>query len=147
MKVYLDACCLSRLTDDQSQARIREESQAVERVLAGVRRGVVKLVVSEALEDEVRRNHSMERRIEAQAILSPAVERIGIHAAIVSRARTLVGVGYGPYDALHIAAAESLKVDSLLTTDDGLLKRSARKLGDLRIPVRNPVSWVKEQAL
>jgi hypothetical protein len=41
MRVYLDACCLSRLTDDQSQARIREEAEAIERVLAGVRRGTV----------------------------------------------------------------------------------------------------------
>jgi hypothetical protein len=54
MRAYLDACRLSRLTDDQSQARIREEAEAVEQVLAGVRRGAVELVSSEALEDEVR---------------------------------------------------------------------------------------------
>jgi hypothetical protein len=70
MKIYLDACCLSRLTDDQSQARIREEAEAVEQLLAGVRRRTFELLSSEALEDEVRRNPSMERRVEAQTILS-----------------------------------------------------------------------------
>lgn len=75
MKVYLDACCLSRLTDDQSQARIREEAEAVEQVLAGIRRGTFELLSREALEDEVRRNPSMERRVEARTILPLAVTR------------------------------------------------------------------------
>jgi len=78
MRFYLDACCLSRLTDDQSRARIREEAEAVEQVLAGVRRGAVELVSSEALEDEVRDNPSMERRMEAQTTLALAVARIEI---------------------------------------------------------------------
>ena len=33
-------------------------------------------------------------------------------------------------DALHLAAAESGRADVLLTTDDRLLKRTARKLGN-----------------
>ena len=147
MRVYLDACCLSRLTDDQSQARIREEADAVEQILAGVRRGIVQLLSSEALEEEVRRNPSIERRVEAQATVSLAVTRIDIDEAIVLRARNLAGLGYGPFDALHLAAAESGGADVLLTTDDRLLKRAARKLGDPRIPVRNPLSWIKELGL
>lgn len=81
MRVYLDACCLSRLTDDQSQDRIREEAEAVEQVLAGVRRGTVELLSSEALDDEVRRNPSIERRVEAQTTLSLAVTNIEIDEA------------------------------------------------------------------
>jgi hypothetical protein len=37
MRVYLDACCLGRLTDDQTQQRIRIEAEAVELVLALLR--------------------------------------------------------------------------------------------------------------
>ena len=147
MKVYLDACCLSRLTDDQSQTRIREEAEALEQILAGVRRGTVELLSSEALDDEVRRNPSTERRVEAQTTLSLAVTSIEIDEAIAVRARNLVGLGYGPFDALHLAAAESVGADVLLTTDDRLLKRTARRLGNPRIPVRNPLSWIKEQGL
>ncbi|MBI1791373.1 MAG: PIN domain-containing protein [Acidobacteria bacterium] len=147
MRVYLDASCLSRLTDDQSQARIREEAEAVERVLAGVRLGTVELISSEALDDEARRNPSMERRLEAETLLSLASASVEVDDAVGRRAQGLVSLGYGPFDALHIAAAESAGVDALLSTDDRLIKRTARGLGNPRIPVRNPVSWIKEQGL
>jgi predicted nucleic acid-binding protein len=147
MRVFMDVCCLSRLTDDQSQARIRAEAEAVEQVLAGVRRGVVELLSSEAVEDEVRRNPSFERRREAQTTLALAVMTIEIDELVVPRAQALVALGYGPFDALHLAAAEAAGADVLLTTDDRLLKRSARNLGNPRIPVRNPLSWIKEQGL
>lgn len=93
MRVYLDACCLSRLTDDQSQARIREEAEAVERVLVGVRRGTVELLSSEALDDEMRRNPSMDRRVEAQTTLSLAVMTIKVDEAIALRAQRSGRVG------------------------------------------------------
>ncbi|MBI3208280.1 MAG: PIN domain-containing protein [Candidatus Solibacter usitatus] len=147
MKIYMDACCLSRLTDDHSQARIREEAEAVEHVLAAVRRGAVDLVTSEALEEEVRRNSSIQRRAEAQTMLSLAATRIEIDGPVVLRAQDLVGLGYSPFDALHIAAAEFIGADVLLTTDDRLLRRTARKVGSPRIPVRNPLSWIKERGL
>jgi predicted nucleic acid-binding protein len=133
--------------DDQSQTRIREEAEAVEKVLAAVRRGAVQLVSSEALEDEVCGNPSMERRVEAQTTLALAVTRFEIDDAVALRAKKLVGLGYRPVDALHLAAAESVGADVLLTTDERLLKRSARRLGNPRIPVRNPPSWIKEQGL
>jgi len=147
VRLYLDACCLSRLTDDQSQPRIREEAEAIGRLLAGVRDGSVQLVSSEALEDEVRRNPSMERRAEAQCFLSMAETQIEVNEGIVSRSRTLIGLGYGAFDALHLAAAEAASADALLTTDDRLLKQAGRNLGEPRIPVRNPLSWLKEHGL
>ena len=119
----------------------------MEQVLAAVRRGAVELLSSEALEDEVRCNPAVERRVEAQTTLSLAVINIGVDDAIAFRAQSLVGLGYGPFDALHLAAAESAGADVLLTTDDRLLKRTARKLGNPRIPVQNPLSWIKEQGL
>jgi predicted nucleic acid-binding protein len=145
--VYLDNCGLSRLTDIQTQDRIREEAEAVERVLAGVRRGSIELVSSEPLEDEVRRNPSMERRAETEVFLSLASRRVEVDDAIVDRAGVLSRLGYGPYDALHLASAEAAPADVLLTTDDDLLRRAARGLGHPRIPVRNPVSWVREQGV
>jgi hypothetical protein len=33
LRLYLDACCLNRLTDDQSQSRVRNEAETVERIL------------------------------------------------------------------------------------------------------------------
>jgi predicted nucleic acid-binding protein len=147
MRVYLDPCCLSRLTDDQSQARIRQEAEAVEQVIHAVGRKAIKLLSSEALHDEVCRNPSLERRRETQTILSSATTTIKVDQAIALRAQALFELGYGPFDALHIAAAEAGGADVLLTTDDGLLKRAARNLGSPQIQVRNPVSWIQEQEL
>lgn len=131
-------------------SRKRESAKklkTVEQVLAGVRRRTLELVSSETLDDEVRRNPSMERPVEAQTTLSLAVMRIEVDEAIALRARALAGLGYGAFDALHLAAAESVGANVLLTTDDRLLMRTARRLGNPRIPVRNPVSWIKEQGL
>lgn len=147
MKVYFDACCLSRLTDDQTQPRIREEAEAIEWVLTQVRLGLVDLISSEALEDEARRNPSMERRLEVATLLSLAGQAVEIDDEVTQRARDLGAFGYGLFDALHLAAAESAGADVLLSTDDRLIKRAARGVGAPRIPVRNPVSWSKEQGL
>ena len=147
MKVYFDACCLSRLTDDQSQPRIREEAEATERILAGVRLGTVYLISSEALEDEARRNPSPDRRRAVQTLLSFASTTIQIDHAIARRAHALAALGYGTYDALHVAAAESAQVDVLLSTDDRLIKRAARGLGNPGIAIGNPVSWSREHGL
>ena len=51
------------------------------------------------------------------------------------------------FDALRLAAAESAGADVLLSIDDRLIKRAARGVGTPRIPVRNPVSWSKEQGV
>jgi predicted nucleic acid-binding protein len=116
-------------------ARIREEAEAVELVLSAVRRGTVELIASEALEKEARRNPSLERRLEAEAFIALASRKVDIDDAIVRRAEGLVALGYGLFDAFHLAAAESASADVLLTADDGLIKRAARGLGDPRIPV------------
>jgi predicted nucleic acid-binding protein len=147
LKVYLDACCLSRLTDDQSQARIREEAEAIEQILSQVRLGVVDLISSEALEAEARLNPSMERRLEVGTLLSLASSTVELDDAVAQRARVLAATGYGLFDALHMAAAEAAGADVLLSTDDRLIKRAARGVGNPQIPVRNPLSWSKEQEL
>jgi len=147
VKVYLDACCLSRLTDDQAQPRIREEAEAIERVLTQVRLGLSDLISSEALEDEARRNPSMERRLEVETLLSLAAYTVEVDDSVTQRARDLGAAGYGPFDALHFAAADSAGADVLLSTDDRLIRQAARGVGAPRIPVRKPVSWSKEQGL
>lgn len=116
----------------------------MEQLFGLVRRGAVELVSSEALEDEVSRNPSWPRRIEAERLLSLAAITIDLDEQIIGRAQGLVRLGYGPFDALHIASAESVGCDVLLTNDDVLLKRTARKLGTPRIRMRNPVFWIKE---
>ncbi len=141
MKVYLDACCLSRLTDDQSQPRIREEADAVERILTAIRHGAVELVSSQALENEVQRTPSRERRLRAQILLRLASNIVEVDDSLTQRANELTKLGFGAFDALHLAAAESAEADALLTTDDRFVKLAGRESSRLKIQVRNPIFW------
>ena len=144
MQVYLDACCLSRLTDDQSSARIREETGAIAWVLELIRCGSFKLIASETLLEEVRRNPFPQRQAEAERLLLLAYAVVGTSQNILQRATGLARIGYGPYDALHLASAESAGVDVLLTTDDRFIRLASRGKGQPRVSVLNPVSWMKE---
>jgi|SRR5271168_3301626 predicted nucleic acid-binding protein len=121
-KVYLDACCLSRLTDDQTQRRIREEAEAIELVLGRMRAGDVQWISSEALTDEINRNPQLERRLENVALLRLANETMEVDQKTTRRAKDLEAAGYGAFDALYLACAEMAQVDVLLTTDDGFVR-------------------------
>ncbi len=62
MKIYLDACCLIRLTDDQRHPRVRDEAEAIERILSMARNGMATWVSSTVLSLEVSLNPDPERR-------------------------------------------------------------------------------------
>ena len=89
----------------------------------------------------------LERRLAAEALLSLASLTIEIDSNAIGRARELGAAGYVFFDALHLASAESAGVAVLLSTDDRLIKRAARGLGTPRIPVQNPVLWIREQRI
>lgn len=147
MRVYLDACCINRLTDDQTQARIRQEAEAVELILRRMRDGGIQWISSEALVDEIDRNPHVERRLENAALLSLASESIEVGDPIAGRAATLRSAGYEAYDTLHLACAEAAGVDVLLTTDDDFVRKASRQDGSPRVAVLNPLSWSKELAM
>lgn len=52
-RIYLDACCLNRPFDDQTQDRIRLEAEAVLLILAHIEAGDWDMIGSEALEFEI----------------------------------------------------------------------------------------------
>ena len=75
-RVYLDACALIRLFDEESQARVRAESHAVEEFFTRVFQGTVRWVVSEVLEAEVLNNPYSDKRPEVLELLALSTERI-----------------------------------------------------------------------
>jgi predicted nucleic acid-binding protein len=140
-RVYLDACALIRLFDDRSQARVRAESDAVEEFFARVFQGTAIWVVSEALEAEILNNPYSDRRPEVLELLASSTERITLTDAAFQRAEDLERLGYGAFDALHLASAEQAQVDVLLTTDDHFIRRVQRRVGNSALQVENPVNW------
>ena len=147
MKIYLDACCLNRLTDDQSQPRIAAEAEAVEQILQLLSAKTIEWSSSTALKAETGNNPDAERRYEVEVLLSLATNTIPLDSQIIQRAMELEAVGYGAFDALHLSTAEASHTDALLTTDDRFIKRAAHAVGSPRVRVLNPVEWLREQGV
>lgn len=147
LRVYLDACCLNRLTDDQSQARIREEAEAMEGIFRLIQEKQVIWVSSTVLEIEIKRNPDEDRRHDVAALLAFANEVVAPSSTTAARATFLQELGFGSFDAMHLASAVEGGADVFLTTDDDLLRRARRHSRELRIRVQNPVSWYREVAI
>jgi predicted nucleic acid-binding protein len=124
MRIYLDTCCLQRPLDDQTQPRIRVETEAVFAILASVQDGATKLLTSEALEFEISRIPDEQRRREALAILTLASERLALTEESEQLAESFAQAGLSAMDALHLALAATAKATFFVTADDKLLRRA-----------------------
>ena len=146
MKFYLDVSCLNRPFDDQGQTRIRLESEAITLIFERIDAGQWEQVSSQIAEIEIAAMSDAERRRRVTALLPGRKDRISLTSAIFRRAEELEGVGFKAADALHVAAAEALGVDVLLSCDDRLCQRAARFRKKLCVHVRNPLLWLRENA-
>ena len=144
MKVYFDACCLNRPFDDQSQPRVRLETEAISLILEKLTQGEWEWVGSEILLYEVGQNPVLENRQRALAFASLAQQVVEITEKILRRAEELEEIGYDPYDAIHLSSAEFGKADVFLTTDDQILKVTARKKNLFPFTIEIPVKWLEE---
>lgn len=144
MKIYFDACCVNRLTDDHRQERILREAEAIEALigLATSERNV--WIGSVVLEAELSRNPDSDRRADAQELLTFVQQVVKLDDKIMARVRDLQTMGFSEFDALHLACAETGQVDVFLTTDDRLIRAARRASGKLAIRVLNPVSFWEE---
>jgi len=144
MKIYLDVCCLNRPFDDQTRDRIHLESEAVVLILKNIRLRDWEWVSSEVVDHEIGQTPDMERRNRVGSLIRYAARTVLINKSIAKRALELEALGFGAYDALHLACAEQADVDVFLTTDDRLLRLSRECSGMLNVKVDNPLSWLKE---
>ena len=144
MRIYFDVCCLNRPFDDQTQDRIHLESEAVILILKRVRSGNWEWISSEAVDFEVRQTPDAERRRRVESLIRYADRSVLIEASVVNRASELKEIGFGAYDALHLACAEHCNADVFLTTDDKLLRLARQSSSRLKINVDNPLIWLKE---
>ncbi|MEM6784918.1 MAG: PIN domain-containing protein [Bacteroidota bacterium] len=126
MRLYLDICAIQRPLDDASQLRVRLEAEAVLGALKACGSGAVTLVASDVHLLEVRRNPHPKRRTFALEVLALAPEILAFTQAAAERARGFASANITGPDALHLAAAIEANADYFCTTDDKLLRRSAR---------------------
>lgn len=144
MLIYLDMCCLKRPFDDQSQPRIRLETEAVLGLLAldGDR---VQFVRSAALLLENRLNPVRERasRVE-QWLMAAPLWRTANAQSIQNRLVELMKLGLNNFDALHVASAEESGASMFATTDDRLISAAMRSGDQIRTRVCSILQCVQE---
>jgi predicted nucleic acid-binding protein len=144
MRIYFDVCCLNRLFDDQSQERIRLESEAVQLILEACERGTHEWLSSTAIEEEASLNPDIDQRMKVEAMLKLADERLRVDDSVVEMARSCWPQGIRRFDALHVALAEAGGCDVLFTVDDDLVRKAGRLTPPLRVRVENPARWLLE---
>lgn len=141
MKLYLDNCSFNRPFDNQSQIRIRLETEAKLKIQEEIRAGRFQLVWSYILDYENNRNPYQERKLRIKRWKWYAIEDVEENSKVIETAKKLNQRGFHKIDSLHIACAIIAKCEYFLTTDDQILKR-ARLLNDIKIS--DPIGFIKE---
>ena len=143
MRVYLDNCCFNRPFDDQSQAKVRLESEAKLEVQQRIKEKKIELAWSYMLDYENQVNPFEERRETIGRWRSEATINVGETADTLRQAHEIATCGVRAKDALHIACAMSAGCDDFLTTDDLVVKRMR---GNSGIVVMYPTQFIIEVA-
>ncbi len=137
---YLDNCCLNRPFDDQTQLRIKLESEAKLKIQEEIRAGKLQLAWSYILDYENSKNPFQEREIRVDGWKKYAVQSIQENKELLGKASSLNQIGLQKIDSLHIACAVFSECEYFLTTDDQILKR-ADEIGDVN--VTDPIAFIK----
>ncbi len=139
MRVYLDNCMFNRPFDNQTQIRIRLESEAKLYIQDMIKDNIIELVWSYILKLENSQNPHDERRSAIQKWQNFSTIEITETPEVLAHADQLSKFGIKPKDALHVASAIEGKADYFLTTDDKLL--SCANSSNM-ITALNPVDYL-----
>jgi predicted nucleic acid-binding protein len=142
--VYLDVYCLNRPFDDQTQERIRLESEAIILIFKHIENQDWQWVSSEIVDFEIDKMPDLERKHRIHAMKIFPSHYIMANELQIERGQSLQEKGFDVYDALHLACAETSKADVMLTTDDKLKRLANRYSNELNIRVENPLIWLQE---
>lgn len=140
MRVYLDNCTFNRPFDDQTQIRIKLETEAKLYIQERIRDGILELVWSYILDFENLANPFEERRNSIQNWKARAFIDVDANLEILTQANTLREIGLRSKDALHLACAIAAKCDYFVTTDDVILKKT---IGFEDIKVIDPPGFIR----
>lgn len=143
-RVYFNVCCLNRPYNDQTQDRIRLETAAILTVLRQLEQEKWIGISSSAVETEVGNDLDLEHRAEVQKLANLAQTFVLVEQSHSFRALELQALGFGAFDALHVACAEAAGADVLLTVDDRFLRLASRLRDLLTVKVVNPTVWLLE---
>ncbi len=141
MRIYLDNCCFNRPYDDQSQLRIRLETEAKLKIQENIRSNSFALIWSYILDYENNKNLFRERQEQIEQWRVYSKIDIKEDTELLDLALQIRHCGIHKMDSLHIACAIKAKAEYFLTTDDGILKKSSLVK---KVIIIDPIGFIKE---
>ena len=143
LRVYLDNCCYNRILDDRSYSQIYYERNSIMLILELAEKSAIQIVGSEMLVREINDTNNVYKRSVLQMMYELCSEEVKINAFILDRAEEIRRSSNIQYkDSIHLACAETLKADVLLTTDRKFMNNSNRI--KTYTNVMNPNQWLLE---
>jgi len=139
LRIYLDNCTFNRPFDDQSQLKIKLETEAKLLIQQGIIAGSYELVWSYILEFENNQNKFDDRRDAIFDWKNIAKIRCIENEKIIEYAENLRRYNIRTKDALHIACSVYTECDYFITTDKQLF---SLKINNIRII--NPLDFLNE---
>lgn len=138
MRVYLDNCSFNRPFDDQTQIKIRLETEAKLYIQKEILNGRFELVWSYILDFENAENPYEQRRDSILNWKDIAILDCEEDEEVISLAQELVSIGLKVKDSLHIACAVKGKCQYFITTDNKILNKHLNI-----ISIVNPVDFIR----
>jgi predicted nucleic acid-binding protein len=142
VRIYLDTSVYNRPFDDQSQTRIRLETEGFLAILEKAMSGTVYVVGSSVLFYENSKNPLADRRERINGYFQIILNPVNLNNGIVEKAQIFAGKGFDPIDSLHLACAEFGKSEYFITCDDNILKKRKRLEGVAKMELCSPIEFI-----
>ena len=143
LKLYLDNCCYSRPFDDLRQEKNNLEAQAIKVIIDKCWKNEFEIYTSDALIFEISNIKDQIKKAKVIEVYNKLeLTNIPFSDRITKRAIEIREYNIKNMDSLHIAYAESLNIDYLITTDRLLINASSR--ANLKVKVINPIIFIME---
>lgn len=144
MRVYLDSCCYNRLFDDRSYSQIYYERNSILLILECAEQMAIQIIGSQMVAKEIADISDVFKFTALQIVYQELCsEEVQINNGILNRAEQVRHISNIKYkDSIHLACAEYVNADVLLTTDRKF--RNNSKQITTFTKVMNPTEWLSE---
>jgi predicted nucleic acid-binding protein len=141
LKIYLDNCCYNRPFDNSLQEKIIQEAEAVLCIVNLSKSGEVIIASSQFVKYEIDCIRVTEKRDKVLGFYHCDEYHV-LNDRICKLAKYYQTFNLKTFDSLHLATAETVNVDYLLTTDIDFIQYSKRFTHNVK--VINPCDFLKE---
>jgi len=142
LMIYLDTCIWGRFFDNMASPEVRADVAAIKNILYKCRHGGHIIVGSKTVLAEIGKISNATIRVDIEALYRKSIQgEATLTADGIKRTQYLETQGLGAMDAQHLATAESVGADFLLTVDKFFIKR-CNDLNLTIVGVMNPTNFI-----